>query len=623
MRRTIGLLLSLCLLLLPLAGCANTPATPESDGDSAIPEASVPETSTSDGDTADTSLSEDRVDVSGDIPESGITVPGGTASSTTAATAASAEGTTSAGGSVGTGGSGAASLTTTLSTTKGPTTAATTRPVVNSGTYLDYIARSYISVKSYGAKGDGKTDDTEAIQRAIDASVGKTVHFPAGTYKITKPLQSHAQSNILGQAATDGVGGSVIRAGADMAAILTSETYKAVIAIIGNLTLDGNASAGVKVDWAFDMYDSRNSRVFNCRFTNLSGGGLRLDTKNDSYPWINHFDHLQFDRLNGLAISAIVSDSFFSEIDIDGGKGILDWNYSGNCYSNVRVRNGTGHGLQLGREGVREVGNVTVRNCTFENNAGSGIYMASPDKQPVGKQTTIRDCEFSGNKGGDINAKNSTSYIVYNSNLRSDTPLNAANGNAVTLMEVVSQKALAVSGVTHLYQSGNKTASRFTTTGYHAAKETDFPYYDTVFAIMGGSTSYVYANVRDFGAPVDNDWGPVIQKAIDSLGTTGGVVYFPQGVYTIGTQVTVPSNVYILGHGRLRTGLFKPVGSVESLFLLTGENNGFISCEFAVNAGNACTTAAVLLKGVKNTFFYNCNMGTGDVLPHSVYVDKN
>jgi hypothetical protein len=41
----------------------------------------------------------------------------------------------------------------------------------------------------FGAKGDGKTDDTAAIQKALDeCPEGKAVHLPAGTYRLTTQL---------------------------------------------------------------------------------------------------------------------------------------------------------------------------------------------------------------------------------------------------------------------------------------------------------------------------------------------------------------------------------------------------------------------------------------------------
>jgi hypothetical protein len=46
--------------------------------------------------------------------------------------------------------------------------------------------RESVSVKDFGAVGDGTTDDTAAIQTADTAATaaGKTLHFPAGTYRI-------------------------------------------------------------------------------------------------------------------------------------------------------------------------------------------------------------------------------------------------------------------------------------------------------------------------------------------------------------------------------------------------------------------------------------------------------
>jgi len=46
-----------------------------------------------------------------------------------------------------------------------------------------------VSVKDFGAVGDGTTDDTAAIQAAIDANTQSVIYFPSGTYKITSTIQ--------------------------------------------------------------------------------------------------------------------------------------------------------------------------------------------------------------------------------------------------------------------------------------------------------------------------------------------------------------------------------------------------------------------------------------------------
>ena len=60
-----------------------------------------------------------------------------------------------------------------------------------------------INVQSLGAKGDGATDDTQAIQRAIDtAGSGAAIKFPAGTYIVSNLMVKNRTSlSFIGEGA--------------------------------------------------------------------------------------------------------------------------------------------------------------------------------------------------------------------------------------------------------------------------------------------------------------------------------------------------------------------------------------------------------------------------------------
>lgn len=68
------------------------------------------------------------------------------------------------------------------------------------------------NVRDFGARGDGKTDDTGALAHAVQKGDGH-LHFPRGDYLISKPL--HIPLQLHGRIAIDGSGGTarIIMAG--------------------------------------------------------------------------------------------------------------------------------------------------------------------------------------------------------------------------------------------------------------------------------------------------------------------------------------------------------------------------------------------------------------------------
>lgn len=64
----------------------------------------------------------------------------------------------------------------------------------------EVLKNHYVSVKDYGAVGDGETNDTEAIRAARDIAVllKKPLYFPAGTYLLSNTIQLFSDMHIIG-----------------------------------------------------------------------------------------------------------------------------------------------------------------------------------------------------------------------------------------------------------------------------------------------------------------------------------------------------------------------------------------------------------------------------------------
>lgn len=103
--------------------------------------------------------------------------------------------------------------------------------------YNTLAVTSFSSVRSAGAKGDGRTDDTTALQNIINSatSAGKVVFFDAGTYLVTKTLLIPPGAKMVGES---------------YPVIMSSGSFFANMASPQPVVKVGNAGQAGQVEWS-------------------------------------------------------------------------------------------------------------------------------------------------------------------------------------------------------------------------------------------------------------------------------------------------------------------------------------------------------------------------------------
>jgi polygalacturonase len=426
-----------------------------------------------------------------------------------------------------------------------------------------------INVKELNVKGDGATDDTAAIQQIINTlSERTTIYFPAGTYKITKPIVLKKNLCLVGEPSSNGVGGSTIIAGKSMDDMFTYTDSYAQGAWFYNLTFDGGSSNGSVVGAALNLSSAIGARVYNCKFQNITNEGIYVErTPKNQYVWVNLYEYLDFANVKGYAINMINSDSYLNTINVNGGKGILDFEHGGTVYNNITVTNSTGSGLTIGREERSEVCNVCITNSTFTNNAQYGIHFSSNPSSPLIKQSTVDNCELSGNKTADIRLTAMKDLTVYNSNLRSSSPVETSSSTdgIAFVNNNMAVSSFAPQGK-DIGLSDNKTGvSSFPSKG---ALNKDENSAKARYIALGSSNFVSLTSVGgNASATVDNS--AAFKKAFDLL-PNGGTVYLPYGDYGLSSTVTVPSNITLIGAYETK---IVASGNLDTMFLVKSAKN--------------------------------------------------
>lgn len=148
------------------------------------------------------------------------------------------------------------------------------------------VASDTISVKDFGAVGDGVTDDTVAIQAAIDAA--SNVYVPTGTYLISDPgLYTKDGLRIYGDGKTKSIFQKKSNTtSTDQLDPILRERFVAGLATPANdITIErlgfvGNALTGIQTNKASGLlrfYESYNVRVIACAFSYGRGYGMGFE----------------------------------------------------------------------------------------------------------------------------------------------------------------------------------------------------------------------------------------------------------------------------------------------------------------------------------------------------------
>lgn len=212
------------------------------------------------------------------------------------------------------------------------------------------------NVKDYGATGDGTTNDTVAVQAAIDA--GGITYFPPGAYKCKGLVAPAFGLNLLGASTKGGGQSAIVGVGGDTTDILTTASGTIVHNwSITNLHIEAAPGGGhcMSGGWSLGV-------ISGCSFVQPNNGksaitvSAWIDCSIEGYTNFNHT--LTATQPTFKALSAVGDVAQLS-------------------FENVRFLNSGDYSIWLEATSSQMIYNVRIVNANFEIPTGGAIKLLS------------------------------------------------------------------------------------------------------------------------------------------------------------------------------------------------------------------------------------------------------
>ncbi|MGI4837479.1 MAG: glycosyl hydrolase family 28-related protein [Janthinobacterium lividum] len=363
----------------------------------------------------------------------------------------------------------------------------------------------------FGATGNGSSDDTAALQKAINAAAaagGGTVHLDAGTYILSATAGSclTLKSNVTLQG--DGIGATTLKL-ADGASAAVTSLIKA-----GNsshdvgasrLTLDGNTAHTAAVATGWLNGSATQVQLDSIEAQNFGGAGLDLQGKN-SQVTLSH-SSVHNNAGDGL-VADYLSNSTFSHNSAyaNGGNG---YNLGGDVRlidSDAYRNGGSGVFLQEGTSGARSA--LSVEGGVIYGNHADGVTVSAAELFSI----SGADIHDNGDAGVSLEAS-SFGDVSYNHIYD-----NAQNGSSAEV-----QILGAASGVTG---KSATPASEFNTVGTNIITGGEHSTYGVLEAQGAGDYNFVNQNI------ISN----MIEGGAQVYGEHSDSAKNPSQIFTFGTS---------------------------------------------------------------------------------------